>query len=533
MNKEISPLIAVIKMNFSEDVENIYAKGICVTKLMGSNEPIDTTQITLDVDVKKNAGVIKFGKKIGIPLFKGYRINTFELIFNKDEACTYDIQNKLIVNYKNQYFGRFLYSLFNFKNGKNKNGNIFIHKERTIYFRQSLYNTLWLTIRDINQYDYPAGQKRIENAYRKANKKSNAILMYEKECSRFEESASVLYKELIDRGYDNVFYVVNFDNPAIINLEEKYRKNLIEKDSDKHLEYFFSSKTWISSETKDHALQLRIANKRALDRLIDKDLNYVFLQHGVMYMVSLNSTLRGGFRQSKRNKLHRTVVSSKAEAQHFIDLAGMKMEDLYITGLAKFDACYRNDNADKIIIMLTWRRWETNQAKTNLEETKYYKMIERIYNAVPDDLKSKVIILPHPLMAERFKGEKGLGEHILTDVSYDEIFRDCNVLITDYSSIAYDAFYRGSNIIFYWEEKDECMKHYGEGSYLMLNNENVFGDVCMSESEIDQAIKKNYNAPQLDENIRKYRHIVEFHDGRNSERIIKCLIKDGLIEERE
>jgi integrase/recombinase XerD len=74
------------------------------------------------------------------------------------------------------------------------------------------------------------------------------------------------------------------------------------------------------------------------------------------------------------------VVSSEAEAMHFIELAGMKRDDLYITGLAKFDKCVRNEGADKIIIMPTWRRWETNQAKNNVEETGYYAMIETMYS---------------------------------------------------------------------------------------------------------------------------------------------------------
>lgn len=534
MNREITPLIAVTKMNFSEDDENIYAKGSCLTKLNGSGKPFDTSKVTLDTPNIKNVGRLEFGDRYGKRLVKGYCLNSFTITINKKEAYEFDIQNKLVVRYEDKYAGRILYNFFDMKTGKNNNSPIFIHNGMAMYFRQNKYNTMWFVVRDANIYDYPEGQERLKRAYKNAKKLANQdiILMYEKNCMRYEESASVLYEQLIDAGYDNVYYVVNFDNPAIQNLQEKYRRNLIDKDSDRHLEYFFASKKFISSESPDHALQLRAANKYVQDKYASRDLQYVFLQHGVMYMVSLNSDLRVGFKQSDR-KLHRTVVSSEAEAQHFVDLAGMKRDDLYITGLAKFDKCYRNDDADRIIIMLTWRRWETNQARTCLEETKYYKMIERIYNAVPDELKSKVVILPHPLMAERFRGEKGLGEHILTDVSYDEVFRGCDLLITDYSSIAYDAFYRGANVIFCWEEKDECMEHYGEGSYLMLNNDNVFGDVCMDAKEVGAAIKKNYGTPQSEENIKKYRHIVEFHDGKNSERIMKCLIKDGLIGERK
>ena len=250
-----------------------------------------------------------------------------------------------------------------------------------------------------------------------------------------------------------------------------------------------------------------------------------------MYMVSLNSKLRVGFKKKKGYKLHKTVVSSEAEARHFIDLAGMDRDDLYITGLAKFDTSYRNEGADRIIIMPTWRRWETNLANEDVEQTGYYKMLERMYDAVPDDLKEKVIILPHPLIAEMFRGEQGLGDHFLMADSYDKVFRDCGLLITDYSSIAYDAFYRGANVVFDWEDLDECMEHYGEGSHLMLNDGNVFGRVCRSRDELKRAVAESYGQPQREEDIEKYRKIVEFHDGKNSDRIIEKLKEDGVLSQ--
>lgn len=517
-------------MNVSEDRKNIYAKGYCVTKFFGGKEPIDTDHISVDVAIKKDAGKIKFASRYGVYIPKGFRLNQYEIVFDKQEVKDFDIQNKLIVNYKDQYFGRILYSMFDWKTGQNKNSYVSINQGTAIYFRQSKHNSLGLTVRDVNQYDYPEGQARIKKAKSKASdlKDKNIILMYEKNCSRYEESASVLYERLVDEGYDNVYFVLNKDNKALEKISEKYKKNIIYKDSDKHLEYFFASDTFISTESTEHALQLRIASKAAMDKIKDKDLKYVFLQHGVMYMVSLNSELRTGFRNNNI-KVHKTVVSSEAEAKHFIELAGIERKDLYITGLAKFDKCIRNRDADKIVIMPTWRRWETNQARENIEQTKYYRMIRRIYNAVPDGLKDKVIILPHPLMAERFKNGSALDESIVIADNYDEIFRECNTFITDYSSAAYDVFYRGANVIFCWEEKDECMEHYGEGSYLLLNETNAFGEVCMDKGEIRASIERNYGKPQLQENIDKYRKIVEFHDGRNTERIIRQLKKDGII----
>ena len=533
--QKIAPLIGVINMKTKETEQQIVATGTCIIKLIGKRERIDTSQLRLDITVKENAAALSFGSRYGIKLPKGYSLNTFKIEINKKDTVDFDIQNKLVPVYKNEYRGRFLYNAFDLKKGHNRNGKVTICDGIAMYFRQTPFNTMGFTVRDANIYDTPEGQDRLKTAEKKAKelKDKDIILMYEKNCSRYEESASVLYEKLIDAGYDNVYFIVDTSIPAVQNLAEKYRRNLIEKDSDKHLEYFFACKKFVSSETIDHGLQLRIASKAVQDIYTGRGLSYVFLQHGVMYMVSLSSKLRSGFRKKTGYKLHRTVVSSELEAQHFIDMAEMSREDLYITGLAKFDKCYRNDNADKIVIMPTWRRWETNQAKEDVKATGYYKMIETMYNGVPDDKKDKVVILPHPLMIERFESESGgLADSILITDSYDRVLRECEMLITDYSSIAYDAFYRGANVAFYWKDKDECMEYYGEEAKLMLNEDNVFGPVCMNEEDVKDAVNRLYGKPQSQADINRYRQIVEFHDGRNSERIIEKLIEDGMIERK-
>ena len=73
------------------------------------------------------------------------------------------------------------------------------------------------------------------------------------------------------------------------------------------------------------------------------------------------------------------------------------------------------------------------------------------------------------------------------------------------------------------------MEHYGEGTKLMLNQNNVFGPVCMNEDEIRAAVLTKYKKPQDATELARYRKIVEFHDGRNSERIIELLIRDGVL----
>ena len=543
-NQPPRPIMGLITRNIREEDDRLIVSGLCVLKFSKKKKIIDTNKLRLDVPVRKDAAIVSFGKRFGAFLPKGCRINSYRMEFDIAAVKDFDIQNKLLLVFSDddgrEYEGRVLFDVADLRRGKNKNSEIFVHDGVSIYFRQNIHNTMFLTVRDTNQYDFPEGQKRIERAAKKAEslRDEDIILFFEKKCSKYEESAAVLYEKLIDMGYENAYFIVDKSIPAIEKLDEKYKKNLIDKDSDKHLEYFFASNKFISTETIEHALQLRIASKEAQDKINTntQDMMYVFLQHGPTYMVSLNMDLRNGFRKKENYKLHKTVVSSELEAKHFIELGGMSRDDLYITGMAKFDRSYRHEGADRIIIMPTWRRWETNQARDDITQTNYYKMVKLMYDSVPDDLKDKVIILPHPLMAERFAGitddseDADLSKHILLADSYDEVLRDCDMLITDYSSISYDAYYRGANVVFYWAEKDECMTHYGEGTHLMLNLDNVFGPVAMNGEELEKHVKECYGREQRPEDLKRYRKIIEFHDNKNTERIIEHLKKDGVIK---
>jgi len=402
-------------------------------------------------------------------------------------------------------------------------------------FRQSVKNRLNIYVRSSNVTD--AVSHRVKQFFAfffslfwHSKKARKLVLLYEKNSSKYEESASVLFEELIDSGHKYAYFIVDKDYEYYDRIPEQYRDRIIHKYSFKHYLYFFRSKTFIGTEAVAHSIDLKTFNKLALAKVGSKRINYVFLQHGVMYMVSLDSESRKMFKRKKLKGKYRVVVSSQKEADHFTTLGRHLPEDLYISGLPKFDRNRHNENADKIVIMPTWRPWEINEIRADFAETPYFKMLMRIYNSVPDHLKDKVIILPHPLIVnELSKMPHHVSEKIIVDARYDDILQDTELLITDYSSIAYDAFYRGARVIFYWEEKDDCMAHYGPSTKLMLNEENVYGDFLYSTEGLADAIERNYYTKQTPDQIQKYSRIVEFRDGNNTQRLIQFLKEDGII----
>lgn len=497
---------------------------------------INDHKINFQIDNKKYKLKIIYPFYLKIPI-----INlTFKLVGSKipvRDFITNPIHNKVTLNYinNNNYgFNKSIrYNFFTNRGSKYKNSTLILLNEHNsaVYFRQSIGNRIFLTIREQNKTDYKREQLKLIVAYYGAKIisvfKKDTILLFEKNANRYEESASVLYEKLIDLDYKNVYFVIDKNNMVLEKIASKYLSRIIYKYSFKHYLYFFLAKTFIGSETLPHVIELRVANKYVLKKIYRHNYKYVFLQHGVMYMVSLASEQRRFARKSGNIiwQNAKVVVSSKLEADHFVQLGEYNQEDLYISGLPKFDKSIRRVSADKIVIMPTWRPWEYNEFRNEPTVTGYYKMLLEILNNVPKEYHDKVIILPHPLFKEQIKDEY-ITPH-LTERNYNEILEETLLLITDYSSIAYDAFYRGANVIFWWKEKDYCMEQYN--GYLMLDQSNAFGDICYSSLELIASIKRNYKQEQSSNYISKFRKIVEFNDNKNTERLIEYLEKDKII----
>ena len=482
-------------------LKTLLKKGIKLLKFRGYTYFLNIYKVSFDIEFLKTC-----------PIQNGIR---FTMISNGEEL-TFPVAYNIIHLNRNRGCTSRIYSIDN-------------SQDLVCYFRQGRSNSLSITVRKKNITD--KFSKRISIFFAcvisKVMPKSKNVLFYEKESNKYEESAAFVYERLIEQGYNNAYFVINKNSTHTQFIKEKYLKNIIWAHTFKHYLEFFRCEKFIGTESLMHIMELRIANKHVTRKLIAKKYRYVFLQHGVMYMVSLDSNNRGFFR--KGNEMPndaKIVVSSKLEADHFVELGGFEYDDLYITGLPFYDRTIKKDNADKITIMPTWRPWDLNTLTSDYKSSSYYNMILNIYENIPENLKSKVILLPHPLVIDVFKNTP-LGKYIPKIKSYDLILEDTALLITDYSSIAYSAFYRGSNVIFVWSELKECMEHYG--GHLMLNESNVFGDYIYDYSKLKDIIQTNYLTSQKKEYIENYSKIVEFKDNKNTERLVQKLIQDKFI----
>ena len=400
-----------------------------------------------------------------------------------------------------------------------------------IFVYESWAGYLALAYREKNVSDSIIQQKKIELAYNKyqkdleGGKNEPSILLFEKFCEKYEESAKYVFERLVDDGWKNVYFILDKKSNYANEIPKKYRKNIISKYSFKHYYEFFNANAFISTETMNHIIDLTIYNPLIRRRQMLDDYYYFFLQHGVSYIYYFgrrNDFKKGsGFRDNSF-----VVVSSKKEAQHFVEDGKFDREDLIMCGMPKFDHYMKNENADKILIMPTTRNFEYSTIRDDIESSTYYNFSKKIIESVPEELKDKIVFIPHPLIMKVI-GKSDLERYMPKELNYDELLKDTRLLITDYSSISYDAFYRGSNVIFFWKEREMCIEK--TGIDVVLNEENAFADIAYDYETLKELISKNYNCPPSEENIRKFREIVEFNDGKNTERFLKYIYNTNLF----
>lgn len=365
-------------------------------------------------------------------------------------------------------------------------------------------------------------EQRVEEIYQRTlDAPKTNIMFYEKFGSKFEESASKVFEQMYE--HPNVYFVLDCYSEQYEEIKAKYGEKIVSPDEDKFIELIFTSNYYIGTEVPFHMVTLRTPYIRyRVEMLKVKTHKFIFLQHGVMYALSLKPASRNSFKKRGIHAPHKVVVSSDLEAEHFKQLGQFKDQDIWKTGLATFDNKRINENASKTTVMLTWRPWD--EQKDHFEDTTYYQAVKSIVESIEE--KENLQLVLHPKVLETINEDNELLKYKFNGLINDAL-NDTKVLISDYSSVTFDAFYRGCNVVFWWVQKEECLEVYKND--LMLNEDNIFGDIVYNNNQLNEAIANN-KGMQQERYIEKYRKIVEFHDNCNTQRIVEKIKEECNLD---
>ena len=331
-----------------------------------------------------------------------------------------------------------------------------------------------------------------------------------------DDNAEHLYKYAVTQK-DNIkkYFTVSDEFGDFTRLSDL--PNVLEFYSIKQrLVYLFAEKI-ISSHPDENILNPFMGkNVKSYSGLINSD--KIFLQHGVT-KDNVSSWLH---KSDKNLKLITTV--SDAERKSFLDPGYNYDEKIIQTlGFPRFDNLKTNEKTKRqILIAPSWRTDLHNMTIKYIMDSNYFKTINSLINnktliSIAEKYDYKIIFKPHPMVygyVDLFE----TNEFVTIDekTTYQELFKDSDLLITDYSSIAFDFSYMKKPIIYYQHDDDYNFKE-GYFKYKTMG----FGDVITDENiligKIEEYLKNDCKMEEI--YAKRVNSFYKYNDKNNCKRV--------------
>jgi len=266
-------------------------------------------------------------------------------------------------------------------------------------------------------------------------------------------------------------------------------------------------------------------------RDLQQDYKFVFLQHGI-----IKDDLSDWLNRYSKN-LYGFVTSVHPEYRSIIEGNYFYSErKVWLTGLPRYDRLY-HDEKRYITLMPTWRaalvgggdvKTGTKKPKSGFTDSMYFRMYtelfqcKRLFDAA-EKLGYQIRLMNHPnmLSTQKFFLTDRRLQRLAFGSSYREIFAQSDMVITDYSSVAFDFAYLRKPVLYYQMDEEEFYEgQIYEKGYFSYDQDG-FGEVERdTDSLVNQIIEYMENGCKLKE---KYRERIDkffaFNDQKNCERV--------------
>ena len=372
--------------------------------------------------------------------------------------------------------------------------------------------------------------QKLYKIFKKHWDKKNIYLIFEKYCTMAQDNGYFFFKYCMDAnievGFDGKIYYVIDKNAADWEKVVPYKKHVIKYLSIKHMIYLQACKLMISTDTKGHAYVWRSMGSDIKKLSYKKKL--VFLQHGV------TAFKRGHFERGTNVGCESFITTSQFEHDIIHDYLGYPENEIPITGFARWDVLHdKSEGHREILMMPTWRTWLDDAENEVFAESDYCRNYMALLNdpRLDDILKRYDVTLNfylHPKFRKFITEFSVVSENIrlipFGEEPLNELMMTCNLLITDFSSVAWDVYYMNKPVLFYHFDLDDAYKTLG--FYMDMRND-IFGERAEEPEGLMQLIIEYIeNGFVMKEKYSKDREkYFAYIDDNNSERIWKAIQK--------
>ena len=304
----------------------------------------------------------------------------------------------------------------------------------------------------------------------------------------------------------------------------------------KHKFLHLSSSYVISSQGNDPVVN-PFHRKHIYYKDLTCDMRFVFLQHGI------TKDNQSAWLNKYNRNIYGLITTTQEEYDSMLEYDYYYTKDrIWLTGMPRYDLLY-HDEKKYITIMPTWRKSlmsgtdvETGiwQLKDGFEESSYLQFYNALLNneeliAEAQKLGYTICFMPHPNIAPyvSYFTKHPAVEFFDAGKSYRQVFAEADLMLTDYSSVAFDFAYLRKPIVysqFDYEEFFSGSHSYTEG-YFDYERDG-FGEITHDlQSTVDLLIDYMRNGCELKP---VYRERIDatfaFSDDNCSEQVLKKIL---------
>ncbi|EAI2991810.1 capsular biosynthesis protein, partial [Campylobacter lari] len=369
--------------------------------------------------------------------------------------------------------------------------------------------------------------KNIRKEFQKRLPKSNIWLLMDRDYEA-NDNAEHLYRYIMQNHPEQkIVFALKRDSADWSRLK-KEGFNLIEFGSCKFERIIKKVSKVISSHCDAYLM-----------RYITPRQQFIFLQHGV--------TQNDVSKWLNNNKINLFFVATQMEFDSIVkNYTRYKFgqKEVILTGFARHDALLRNKQSDikQIIIMPTWRVSAINNVfnsnernmKEKFKQSEYFQKWNSLLNnnnlkKLCEQYSYTVVFKPHPNIMPYLK-DFNLPFYIKIanrDESLQMLFCNSSLMITDYSSVAFEMAYLKKPVIYYQFDKDVFfISHTLQKGYFDYQKDG-FGPVVQDEDslliKLESLFRNNCKV------FNNYKSNIEstftFKDGKCCQRIYATLIQ--------
>lgn len=376
---------------------------------------------------------------------------------------------------------------------------------------------------------------RLFQLFEKPLRAKKIMLVYEKYCYMAQDNGYQFFRYCMENDMEKImnrkiYYVIDKKSPDYEKVK-KYKKNVVNFMSVRFIAYMLAAKLLVSSDVRSHAYAWR--HRSSIIAHVIKKKKHIFLQHGVTAMKKVD----GIFGKSHDLPTNLFVVTSDAEYDIVNKYFGYNKNEIALTGFARWDVLEdKSAGRREILVMPTWRNWLDDVDSEEFKKSEYYKNYTTLLNSEKLDriLRENDVTLNfyiHPKFKD-YIGNFNIDAERVHLIPFgtqplNELMMECNMLITDYSSVSWDVYYMNKPVLFYQFDIDTYLNTHG--SYMDMEHD-LFGDRTLDVNELIDMIEENIknNFVMKEKYAREREKNFKYMDKNNCKRICTVIRQKDL-----